>query len=823
MSAVRQDATAERASRDELRIEALQEYQQAVDQGNPPDREEFLDRFSKVADDLADYLDNLNLLRQIAPVFGGQTAVDSLNSSPARIPQLGDFRIIREIGRGGMGVVYEAEQISMSRRVALKVLPFMSILDRRLLQRFHNEARVAGQLVHQHIVPVHAVGCERGVHFYAMQFVVGTSLDDFIATIKSSSANANSATLNGPYKLHTRDSDCNANQRMPFTSTVAEFSTANSCDDMRHIRFAVECTVQAARGLDYAHSQGVIHRDVKPSNLILDPNGKIWITDFGLAQAECHPGVTVTGDLIGTLRYMSPEQAEAQPGIVDHRTDIYSLGLTCYEFLALKPAIDGRDRHELLKQIVVAEPIRPRRLNRSIPVDLETVLLKAMEKVPDDRYSTAGEFADDLQRFLDDQPVCARKPTIAQKVRKWCRRHRAVVGSSLVAFFAVLLCVAIGASVLAVRLGEIVEEEKAMAQQERRLKQRIASLLAESYVDRGQLLCGQGEVAAGMHWMARSLHLAAPDALAIHRVARQNLACWSTRLHQLRSVFWHESRVTAVTFCQADSRVFIGHDNGFAQIWDVATGDSVGPSLRLDARVNTAAYHEETDLIAVGTKHGKVLLLEASTSAPVGKAIQCSDAVRSLAFNRDGTRMLVGTYETVTLLRLDDQYSSTVEQVRDGNAADVRFGSNDEPLALLETKSASELWNVLTNNQVGEAIPNETWGHSAIAPNGRFVACGGGDNILKYWNVTTGELACAPMPHGGDILAVAIDPAGTKLAHAGADGVVLIQDATTGATFGYQLDHTDSVSPSVMEFDPNGSSVVVGGKGRHNQTLENGR
>ncbi len=185
--------------------------------------------------------------------------------------------------------------------------------------------------------------------------------------------------------------------------------------------------VQAAEALDYAHGMGVIHRDIKPANLLLDGEGQIYIADFGLAQLQGDSRLTRTGDLVGTLRYMSPEQTTARRGVVDHRADLYSLGATLYELLTLSPAFDAPDRPALLRQIADEEPPAPRQRNRAIPVDLETIVLKAMAKEPHRRYATAKELADDLGRFLEHRPITARRPTVAERASKWVRRHRAIV------------------------------------------------------------------------------------------------------------------------------------------------------------------------------------------------------------------------------------------------------------------------------------------------------------------------------------------------------------------------------------------------------------
>lgn len=320
--------------------------------------------------------------------------------------QLGDFRILRELGRGGMGIVYEAEQISLGRRVALKVLPFAAMLDKQQLTRFKNEARAAATLDHPNIVAIHSVGVDRGVHYYAMQLIEGQSLAQVIATLQQEPTSESTTT-----QVHRQ-------------STLPDYSSRE------YFRAIARLGIQAAEALDHAHVNGILHRDIKPANLLVDDSGKLWITDFGLARMEQDAGMTMTGDLLGTLRYMSPEQALANRVIVDHRSDIYSLGVTLYELIALRSVFPADDRQELLRQIAFEEPGRLRQFNARIPQDLETIVLKAIEKNPTDRYATAQELAKDLQRFVEDQPIQAKPPSVVERSRKWARRHRTFVGAT---------------------------------------------------------------------------------------------------------------------------------------------------------------------------------------------------------------------------------------------------------------------------------------------------------------------------------------------------------------------------------------------------------
>ncbi|WP_422925570.1 protein kinase domain-containing protein [Singulisphaera sp. PoT] len=428
--------------------DALEQYQAECKAGLEPSRDEFLARYPEVAEDLGDCIDGLRLLQSAS------LAQHTSWTPEAQTPwsRLGDFEILRELGRGGMGIVYEAVQISLDRRVALKVLPMAASSDSR--QRFQVEAQAAAHLHHPHIVPIFAVGCDSGADFYAMQYVEGRNLAEVINDLRRQAEHPEDGLRpaeppetrksNFSRGSQTNGSSGRSSEKGGSTSRLGT-SSETSHKDRVFARLVARLGVQAAEALEHAHNLGVLHRDIKPSNLMIDLYGDLWVTDFGLARFQDDESLTRSGDIVGTLRYMSPEQALGRRVLIDQRLDLYSLGATLYELATLRPVFEGQDRQELLSKIIHDEPVPPRRLNPAIPRDLETIILKALAKEVGGRYMTAREMADDLERFLDDRPVLARRPTRLDRASKWAKRHRMVLSAMTIG---VAISTSIGAGLL---------------------------------------------------------------------------------------------------------------------------------------------------------------------------------------------------------------------------------------------------------------------------------------------------------------------------------------------------------------------------------------
>ncbi len=367
--------------------EIVDRYMEELADGKEPDQAAYLCAHPEYAEALKGIFKTLDLVE----AAGRTVSVGKIEKGF----KLGDFRIVREIGRGGMGVVYEAVQLSLGRRVALKVLPPNVVVSENALERFHREAHTGGRLHHSNIVPVYAVGEENGISYYAMQLINGRSLSYFLKTVREDGK--------------PQDED--------YYRRIAKWGR------------------QVADALGYAHDQGIVHRDIKPANLLFDTKDNAWVFDFGLARAADDPTITQSGDLLGTVRYMSPEQASGR-GKLDGRSDVYSLGVTLYELATLSPPFDGESRDTLLRDVTQNEPRPIRHVVPQAPRDLETIVAKCMQKDPSARYQHASEVAEDLRRFLSLEPIHARRTPYRVRAWRWVRKHRTHVGVAvaLIAF-----------------------------------------------------------------------------------------------------------------------------------------------------------------------------------------------------------------------------------------------------------------------------------------------------------------------------------------------------------------------------------------------------
>ncbi len=558
--------------RSALVMELAEEFIERYRKGERPPLKEYIDRHPHFAAEIKEVFPAMAMMENIA-VADSSLEGEEADKKPEKpvdvaLKQLGDYRIIREIGHGGMGIVYEAEQVSLGRHVALKVLPNQALADAKHKRRFEREAKAAAKLHHTNIVPVFGVGEHEGLPYYVMQFIQGLGLDVvldelnhmhppnsppsqggvrgvahtptglptageirisrrsvaaaevarslltgafhqaaasdegpetprqpvFAATMDEPAAGPGKGT--GPPKSHapTRSAASNASGlsesfTVSSSSIILPGSSATTGSKGNRKKQSYWQSVanigrQVADALEYAHKQGILHRDIKPSNLLLDLRGTVWVTDFGLAKVAGPGGdnLTHTGDILGTLRYMPPEAFE---GKSEPRGDVYSLGLTMYELLAMRPAFDEKDRNKLIKHVTTGEPTPLHKINRETPRDLVTIVHKAIDRDPARRYATAEDMASDLQRFLDDEPILARRQTQLERYVRWARHNPgiAILGGVLTA---VLVFATLASLFVASRMSTLANKEAQAAVDERAAREEADEAKNREAKQRGQ-------------------------------------------------------------------------------------------------------------------------------------------------------------------------------------------------------------------------------------------------------------------------------------------------------------------------------------------------
>ena len=705
--------------------ELAEEFAARFRRGERPSLQEYIDRCPDLADEIRELFP---ALVEVERVKEDQPARPGAAETAVALPplgQVGDYRILREVGRGGMGVVYEAEQVSLGRRVALKVLPRQVSQDLKMLARFRREARSAAQLHHTNIVPVFEVGKAGEVSYYAMQFIQGQALDLVIDELRRLKDRAHptgpapepgrphlpipsGTTAAAPsrswqvsrmaYSLLTgrfvpetpggtgdgkaaagqatvalmdrRDASeteappasdpCPVAVSSPPSSVVLPGGSQLSAVESGRrpfFRSAAHIGRQVAAGLAYAHARGIVHRDIKPSNLLLDTEGVVWITDFGLAKAG-DDGLTQTGDILGTLRYMAPERFRGEG---DGRADVYALGLTLYELLTLRPAFDSPDRLQLIEQIKAEDPRRPRALDPRIPRDLETIVLKAIHKDAKDRYPSADALGEDLRRFLADEPIRARRVSAAERFGRWCKRNPVVAGL-LAAVFLLLAAVAGVASVGYVQTKLALNreaEQRAAADRQRQEadRQRAAAEAAEARAKGEAGRARTAEQEMRRQWYAASINLMQP-AWDTGQVGRLRALLAETEAYPERGFEWyylqrlchleqhtlvgHRDVVNSVAWSPDGTRLATGSRDGTANVWDAAGGRELLTLRGHAGPVLSVAWSPDGQRLATGNQDGMARVWDATGGRELLALMGDTGPVRSVSWSRDGTRLATG-------------------------------------------------------------------------------------------------------------------------------------------------------------------------------------
>ena len=423
----------------------VEAFTQQIRDGKTPSIREYQEAYPHLHDEIEELLSSVALIEGLKPSRASLAGTSPAGMNQiAHLEQLGDYRIVRELGRGGMGVVLEAIHESLGRRVAIKVLPPHWTHNAKYAERFRREAQAAATLHHTNIVSVFGSFESDGYHYFVMEYVDGWGLDKVLQAASTTATSSKSASTEPSFGSETQS------ESRPMFSIPA---------GKERFTWAASLASQIADALQHAHEQSKLHRDLKPSNLILDHRGRIWLTDFGLVKNMTRPGVTESGELVGTPRYMAPESFS---GTYDARSETYCLGLTLYELLTLQPAYAEASTPELIKNITSTSPRPAHQVTPQLPRDLDTIVMKAIEREPARRYQTAEAFRDDLLAFLDQRPIQARRASLPERTWLWCRRNP---WASLTALLLLMVAiVASGASVITWQAWRVASRAKHRAE-----------------------------------------------------------------------------------------------------------------------------------------------------------------------------------------------------------------------------------------------------------------------------------------------------------------------------------------------------------------------
>jgi WD40 repeat protein len=839
-----------RSEGDLLLNQLADEFAARYRRGERPSLTEYVDRYPALADDIRELFPALVGMEQVKE---DRREVGTTAGVLPPLEQLGDYRILREIGHGGMGVVYEAEQVSLGRHVALKVLPRHLLPEAKQRRRFEREAKAAAQLHHTNIVPVFGVGEHGGLSYYAMQFIQGLGLDEVIAELKRMQPGGGDSPVPAGNELRAARKEVSAAevarslitgafQRVP-EATVDEVPAADEADDAdpapepaagrlsdtfrlspstgalsgspgdssrktrqwTYWQSVARIGVQVAGALEHAHQQGILHRDIKPSNLLLDTHGIVWVTDFGLAKVADQENLTEHGDILGTLRYMPPEAFE---GRADRRADVYALGLTLYELLALRPAFDETDRNKVVKQVMSTEPPRLDRLNPAIPRDLVTIVHKAADRDPARRYPTAGELADDLEHFLADEPIRARRQTQLERYLRWARRNPgiAVLGGVLTAVLALVTL----ASLLAagyfnqLRLNEAQAADEARrrgdAERWERYRSNIAAASAALQLHQSDTARRRLEEAPEQHrnWEWQYLHSQLSGARAILR--------------------GHGGEVWAVEYSRDGRWLASRSRKGTTRLWQMPSGQEAGTLGDPDEQV-TAIRFSPAGLLAAGywlDGLTAVRIWDPARRHLLGE-FRARGYVQALAWSADSRWLAANAGAEDPMHRptghvlLWDASAGRVagEAVTDGIFHQLAFRPGSPQLARCYG-TAGRVWDIAAGKDAFDfAGARASCYCLAYSPDGRHFAAGFDhpENSVRLYDAATGHSIAVMTGHSNTVNTVAFSPDGSRLASCSHDQTARLWDGNTGQLLAVLRGHTGGVDAGT--FTPDGKLFVT--------------
>jgi len=860
-------------ARDLLLNQLADEFAGRYRRGERPALQEYCDRHPELADDIREYFPAMAELEQVKD-YTLPLRLPSADGLLPSLERLGDFRIIREIGRGGMAVVYEAEQISLGRRVALKVMPRQMLADRQTKWRFQREAKAAAKLHHSNIVPVFGVGEHNGLPYYVMQFIRGSGLDDVLAELQrlqhGKPTTSDSTTAVAELRVSCKDISAASVAQSLMTGLFSRTTDGNNERSANPIDPTVNCRrssspapprseatgspdetptdgprfdnsslsssslllsgserpagrkprtywqsvahigVQVADALEYAHRQGIRHRDIKPSNLLLETTGTVWVTDFGMAKVDDQQNLTQTGDILGTPRYMPPE---AFDGKADARGDVYSLGLTLYELLALRPAFDEKDRHRLIKQLTTTVPSRLDRLNRQVPRDLVTIVHKAIDRDPAHRYA-AADLAADLRRFIDDEPIHARRISAAERFLRWRRHNPAVAG--LLATVAILLVGVATVSLIAALRIAGARDEALAAEENENVQRKVAEDKAQEsrqrlvrlHVANGERLLDEGDLLGALPWLTEALHLDNAEG-ARAEGHRTRLAAVLAQAPRLAQMWNHEQEVEYAAFSPDGEQVVTASRDHTARVWDAVTGEAITPPLRHGHVVWKAAFSPDGLRVVTASHDGTARVWDARSGQPVSPAMPHRFAVVDASFSPNGRRVV--TAGTDGMARVWDAATGEPITVPLQHASwlySAAFSPDGRHVVTASNDRTAQVWDAVTGERVGSALKHSAGvKYAAFSPTGHLVVTASDDRTARLWEATTGRPVGPALEHGDRVIRAVFSPDGQFVSTGSFDRTARVWEVATGRLVSTSLKHRNSVQ--YASFSPDGRYLVT--------------
>ena len=712
------------------------------------------------------------------------------------VRSFGDYILLCELGRGGMGVVYKAHQVSLNRPVALKMIKAGVLADSAELSRFQNEAEAVALLDHPGIVPVYEVGDHDGQRYFSMRLIVGDNLAERITAFKDNP------------------------------------------------KAAAKLLAEAAQAVHHAHMRGILHRDLKPANILVDTECHPHVTDFGLAKrVEADVEMTATGAILGTPAYMSPEQAAGHRGTITTATDIYGLGAILYALLTGKAPFGGASIMETLDAVQNRLPESPTRLNSRVPRDLETICLKCLEKEPQRRYASVRALAEDLERWLDGHPISARPVSASVRAWMWCRRNKIVAGllaaSVLLAMgatwqwqraegllsqarfdaastaidHALGLCEQgqLGNGLL--RLARVLEREPGVATD---LKQAIRTNLV-AWSPYGTRLTNLLPHSEEVNFVAFG-----PDGqIALTLGPERTARLWDAATGEPRgNLLRHDGAIIAAAF-RPDGRMAVtGGMDSRARLWEIPTGRPIGEPLCHRGPVRSVAFSQDGQLLLTGSNDGTAQVWEVATRRPIGEPFRLNGWVYEVAFGLESRVAVVGSeggfaglWDLRTRQSLGEPMPFHTVR-RHTRPVQLLVCSADGHRILTNgdwrsgQQNSAQLFDAANGREVARMPHHGDVRAVALSRNGRIAITGSDDHTARLWDATTGMPLGSPLTHQGKVLAVALNPEGTLAVTGSDDQTARLWDVASGRMLGDPLYHTGHVL--AVAFRPDGRAILTG-------------